>query len=219
MVVEPVFGFLLAYPPIVAVTIYSIIVLFLINIFYRILIKQGQAKELKAQTKELGKKMREEQKAGRTEESTKLMSEMMKQNAKLMRMTMKPMIISFIIVIIMLPFLGEAYQDINVKLTDSKGNFTIKESRYDVSVSGAAITIANSASSSTIDCQATCIKNIEDKRYEIHQSNGNVKLSYVVALLPVSLPIAGNTLGWLGWYIIVSIPLVVLMRKLMKIYV
>ena len=65
----------------------------------------------------------------------------------------------------------------------------------------------------------SCIEKIEDRRYEISASNEGVKLSYVVALLPVSLPVAGNTLGWLGWYIIVSIPLVVMMRKLMKIYV
>jgi uncharacterized membrane protein (DUF106 family) len=219
MVVEPIFGFLLAYEPVIAVTIYSIIVLFLINIFYRILVKQNAAKELKAQTKELSRRMREEQKAGRTEEATKLMSEMMQQNTRLMRLTMKPMLISFIIVIILLPFLAGAYPDISVAIKDKTGNFTLGSNRYDVTKDGSAITVTGAAGAAAISCQSACIEKIENSRFRIQEDGQNIKLARIVALLPISLPIIGNTLSWLGWYILVSIPLVVLMRKIMKIYV
>ena len=46
-----------------------------------------------------------------------------------------------------------------------------------------------------------------------------VKLAMVVVSLPIRLPVFGYNLGWLGWYFLVSIPLVILIRKLMKIYV
>lgn len=40
-----------------------------------------------------------------------------------------------------------------------------------------------------------------------------------VLLLPVSLPLFGNDLGWFTWYIIVSIPLTMLFRKAMGVHV
>jgi uncharacterized membrane protein (DUF106 family) len=216
MVVEPIFGFLLAYPPVVAVTAYSIIVLVLINIFYRILVKQAAAKELKAQTKEISRQMREKQKEGKTEEATKLMGEMMQQNTRLMRMTMKPMIVSLIIVIILLPFLSGAYPDVGVAINNGSGNFTLNGNSYDVTKSNKMIAITGP---STINCQAPCVETLEGGRYEIQEDGQNVKLARIVAMLPVALPFVGDTLGWLGWYIIVSIPLVILLRKIMKIYV
>ncbi len=218
MVVEPIFGFLLAYPPVVAVVLYSIVVLFLINIFYRILIKQQAARELKAQTKEISKRMKEEQKAGNTDAATRLMTEMMQHNARLMRMTMKPMLISFIIVIILLPFLSSSYPDIHVGIKDNQGNFTLNGNNYDVIKEGSIITVKASAGP-TIICESLCMQRVESNMYQIRTDNQDVKLDRVVALLPVAIPLIGVRLDWLGWYILVSIPLVILLRKLMKIYV
>lgn len=38
-----------------------------------------------------------------------------------------------------------------------------------------------------------------------------------IVILPLSLPILGNDVGWLGWYLIVSIPLMFFFRKIMGI--
>ncbi|MCX6815948.1 MAG: EMC3/TMCO1 family protein, partial [Candidatus Aenigmarchaeota archaeon] len=103
MNLESVFGFLLNYNPTIAIIIYAFLVLLLINIFYKILIKQQDAKQLKEKMNEINKQMKEEQKAGNKEKANQLVGEMMHANSTLMKMTMKPMIVSFIIVIILLP--------------------------------------------------------------------------------------------------------------------
>ena len=39
----------------------------------------------------------------------------------------------------------------------------------------------------------------------------------LLVTLPYNLPIWGNTLGWLGWYILSAMPMSILIRKLLKI--
>ncbi len=213
MVLNVIFGFLLAYTPIVAVTIFSVCILILINIFYKILIKQNEAKQLKEKTKELNKQMREAQKAGNKDEANRLMSETMRENGRLMRLTMKPMIVSFIIVIVFLPWLSDAYGDRLVTLENNAGKFTLQGVDYSVVKSENSIAVNGEAA-----C-ISCTKKIENIMFEITQQDGKISFAPVVAMLPVSLPFVGNTLGWLGWYIIVSIPVAILTRRLMKIYV
>jgi len=215
MVLEFLFNPLLAFSPVVAVTIFSVIVLILINIFYRILINQQAAKDLKARTKELNKKMREEQKAGNKEATNKLMSEMMSENSRLMRMTMKPMIISLVIVVVLLPWLSTAYGDQIVGIKDGAGTLKLGGTEYTVQESGGSITVADLS----VSCAGTCLQNINSQLYEIRSEGNNVIFAPVVAQIPVSLPFFGTTIGWLGWYIVVSIPFVMLIRKFMKIYV
>ena len=89
---------LLVLEPALAVTIFAIIILILINLCYRFLINQQEAKQLKERTKELNKQMKEERKQGNTERANELMKDVMTENSKLMRMTMKPMLVSFVII-------------------------------------------------------------------------------------------------------------------------
>jgi len=213
MVLNVIFGFLLNYPASVAIIIYSIIVIFLINIFYKFLINQEEAKQLKEKTRELNKQMREEQKAGNKERSNQLLREVMQANSKLMRLTIKPMIISFIIVIILLPFLADSYGDASVKLENNAGIAKIAGIEHRVEKVGDELKIGDAT------CKPVCKTTIGNKLFEISMNGNDVHFARVVALLPLSLPFVGDTLGWLGWYIVVSIPIVIIMRKLMKIYV
>lgn len=209
---DPLFGFLLAYNPVLSVTIFSIVVLVLINIFYKILINQDNAKAAKERTKELSKKMKEAQKAGDTKKSSELLSEMMKENGKIMRMTLKPMIISFIIVIILLPWLSDNFGDRFAALENNAGKLSMDGKEYPVVVQDGKL-------ASPVECSLPCTESVGGKLVKISNEGGRVKFAPIVAMLPVSLPFLGNNMGWLGWYIFVSIPLVVVIRKLMKIYV
>lgn len=217
MVLDALFGFLLAYNPAIAVTIYSFIVLVLINIFYRILINQNDAKQLKEKTKELNKQMKEAQKTGNKDEVNKAMSEVMRENSKLMRMTMKPMIISFIIVILLLPWMADSYGDRIVALGNSTGEMNYQGTKYQIEKTDNGVIVKTATQS--ISCTFPCTEKIDKNLFEISKQDTNAKFMPVVALLPISLPFIGNVLGWLGWYILVSIPLVILIRKFMKIYV
>jgi uncharacterized membrane protein (DUF106 family) len=212
MFLDPALSFLLAYTPIVAVTIFSVIVLIIINLFYRILMNQSEAKQIKEKSKELNKQMRALQKEGKRDEANKLLSEVMRENSKIMRMTMKPMLVSFIIVIVLLPWLSEAYGDRTVAMENNIGKFNFRGVEYDVSRSGNIITV-NGQTACT-----SCVQKIGDSFFEITEDQGKIRFAPVIAMLPVSLPVVGNNLGWLGWYILVSIPVVIFTRKLMRIY-
>ena len=210
---EFLFAFLLNYQPAFAVIIFATITLFVINIFYKFLINQNEAKQLKQRTKELNKELREAQKAKNMDKANKLMNEMLSQNSKTMKMTMKPMMVSLIVVILFLPSMGIFYGDKHVTLQNSTGTVTINSINYTVVRDGTSVKIGEQT------CSIPCTQKIGKYNYKVSDENGNVKVAMIVATLPITLPILGNTFGWLGWYIICSIPLVIVIRKFMKIYI
>ena len=142
------------YDPYMAIIFVAIIILLIINVCQRLLINQAKANEVKARTKELSAQMKEYQKEGKTDKTKELLSEMMAENNKLMRMNMKPMIVSLIVVILLLPSMATVYG------------------------------------------------------------------SNSVVVLPFSIPFfGGNALSWFWWYLFVSIPIALFIRKLFKIQV
>lgn len=201
-----IFGFLFPLHPALSVFIFSIIVLVIMNVFYRILINQNEAKAIKDGVKAKQEEYRKEQKAGNTERANKLMSEALKEQGKLMRLSLKPMIISLIIVAILLPGLATVYGD--AAATD-KFNYAGKE--LVVGVNGNSVGIAGES------CEAPCTLRTGSGTFNVAVSDGKAYIAPVVAQLPVALPLLGNDAGWLAWYIIVSLPFALLVRKIMKI--
>ncbi|MCX6816009.1 MAG: hypothetical protein NT120_04115, partial [Candidatus Aenigmarchaeota archaeon] len=114
---------------------------------------------------------------------------------------------------ILLPFLNASYPDYSTKLVNNTGIVNMGNANYTVQRTGDELQINGMA------CKSTCLQNIDSKIFSISTNNDNVHFVRIAAMLPVSLPFVGNTLGWLGWYILASIPLVILIRKLLKIYV
>lgn len=211
------FNPLLVYDPVVAVTIFGILIVVIINIFYKILINQKEAKELKERVRLLNDEMKQARKAGEMEKYKQLTGDTMKENSKLMRMTMKPMLVSFIIVIIFLPWLAapHVYGDIFVPVDDNGfGNLTTSDNTYVIQKTNDNVKIEQL----NIDCSMPCVEEIEDFDWKVHEEDKKVKFARAIVTMPFPLPIFGSYLGWLGWYIIVSIPVMVIARKLMKIY-
>ncbi len=209
---EFLFSPLTLLPPVVSILIFSVFVTFLINIFYKIMINQNEAKSVKDRINEISKQMKAEQKKGNSEKASSLLKEMMSENSKIMRMTMKPMMISLIIVIIVLPTMPSFYGDKLVDLKDNKGTVKINGAEYQVQLDGNKVSIGSE------ECNAPCEISL-NSRQEVSMEAGKVKIAPIVAFLPIPLPFAGSNLGWLGWYFIVSIPTMLLIRKFMKIYV
>ncbi len=223
MALEFLFAPLIALPPALAVLVFSTIILIFINIFYKILVNQAVAKDIKDRQKELSKKMSDERKAGHTENMNTLMKESLSENSKLMRMTMKPMIVSFVIVIIFLPWLNLTYGDRSVQMTNGTGvinlygiNHTVSYSNGEISVEGG--TNFKELSSTLRECDSSCFI-IDNRSYESSVNGNAAKFAPIVVTFPFALPIIGNTAGWLAWYILASVPIVIIIRKLMKIYV
>jgi uncharacterized membrane protein (DUF106 family) len=202
--------------PTIEITIYSIIIIIVINVFYKILIKQDEAKNIKDRQKQMRDEMKKYQKEGNTEKTKQLMGEMMSENSKLMKMTMKPMIISFAIVIIILPMINGVYGDKMVPIENGTGIFKIDGTEYQVSINEKTVSITGQESFS---CETPCREKFMNATWNINSAEKNVVFGRVMFQLPVALPYVGDDLGWLGWYIIVSIPVMIIFRRGMKIHI
>jgi uncharacterized membrane protein (DUF106 family) len=123
------------------------VIIFMTSLIYKFLMNQEEARKIKQEQKEKQERMKELQKTN-PEEANRVMNEILKLSNRQFRLMMKPMIVSFIIVIVVLPFLPEIFP-------------------------GAVVN------------------------------------------LPFTLPYFGSDFGWLMWYIIVSVPLNSIFRKIL----
>lgn len=196
--------------PIIDVTIIAIIIIFVINLGYKFLIKQEEAKIIKERQKELNKQAKEEQKKGNQQKSNELLSEMLKENGKLMKMTMKPMLASMLLVIFVLPWVASNYGDIHAPLNAT--SITVGDKQLPIDIRNDSILVDN--------IQYEYGKNVmfENTSWKIYK-NDRIEFVKIITLLPVSLPYVNDDLGWLGWYFVVSLPVMIVMRKLMGIYI
>lgn len=210
MVMDAIFGFLVPLTPPVSVLIFAIIILVIINIFYKILINQKEAKEIKERSKALQEEYKKEQKAGNTEKASKLMSESLKEQSKMMRMSLKPMIISLVIVALLLPWLNGIYGDIGLEDNTETQTFDHAGKEFQAKIEDSSITINDDS------CETPCTIETDGAVFEVSM-NEAVTIAPVVAKLPIALPVVGDSAGWLAWYIISSMPFALVTRKLMKI--
>jgi uncharacterized membrane protein (DUF106 family) len=204
--------------PTVAITLIAIVILVIIQAFYRFLIDQNKAKQVKDRIQQLSSEARKSR--GDEAKSKELMKESMAEQNKLMRMNMKPMILSFVIVAILLPYMAALYSDVVVPLNESGSlispvpesatkllgeGFTLTKAGSDISVGGAK----------PFDCQLPCRQTIDGNVWKVLADGRNVKFELIAATLPTGLPLVGGwELGWIWWYILVSIPLSLIIRAL-----
>lgn len=199
------------FSPNLDVFLFSLTVVLVINVFYKLLVKQGEAKGIKERIKELNAKIKE-LKANK-QQVDELFKDVMRENSKLMRLSFKPMIISFIIVIISLPWLGTIYGERSVEIKDGNGEMLFNGNSYAVSRNATAVSLGGET------CELPCRLKAGQHSFNLEASGNNVKVSPVIAHLPFSLPVVGNDLGWLGWYFLLSLLFMVVSRRFMKIYV
>lgn len=210
---EFLFAPLLNFNPALSVVMFSVVVLFVINIFYKVLINQNDAKMIKQRVKEYNAELKDAQKKKETDRQKKIMSDMMAENGKLMKLTMKPMIVSLVIVVIFLPSMSAFYGDKMIDVSSGTGSVHLFGANYTITRDNTTLKVNG------IECSAPCTQKIGQYNYKITEAGNSVKVAQIVATLPFVLPFVGGTFGWLGWYIICSIPLVMMLRRFMKIYV
>jgi len=230
------FSPLLVLEPVLAITIFAVVILILINLCYRFLVNQQASKQIKEKVKELNKQMKEEQKKGNKDRVNELMKEIMVEQNKIMRTTMKPMLASFVIVILFLPSLSSNYVDHTAVLTQNTGNTTIANELYLIQLENDKVNVIKGGV--TVFSFTSAIKEkIGNNEYLIsHEKQGcmlffchpeQIKFSQIVAETPVPVPVfpSMNSIivfnkkefGWLGWYFLISTPFAILIRKMLKI--
>ena len=194
----------------------SIVIMTIINILYKFLVKQKDAKALKDRVKELQDQMKKYQKEGNKEKTSEMLSEMLSVQNKLMKMSLKPMLISLVIFALFLPFISGIFGDVTVKLNDNFGEFSLGNGSYQLEKTTTGINVIGAGEFS---CQLPCAQNLDGYKWKISQHGEGIVFARVITQLPAPLPILGNELGWLGWYIMCTIPIVIILRKALKIYI
>ncbi len=194
----------------------AVVIMAVINIFYKFLVKQREAKALKERVNQIKDDMKKYQKEGNKEKSSEMLSEMLKVQNKLMRMTLKPMIISLVIFALFLPFINGMFGDVTVKLNNGFGDFSVDGSNYQLEKTEKGINVIGDAQFS---CEFPCSQQMDGYKWKVTQRQEDIIFARVIVQLPVALPFIGAELGWLGWYIICTIPIVIILRKALKIYI
>jgi len=207
------------FVPAVGVFLFAIFLLIVINLFYRFLIKQDEAKKIKDRINEINSELKKYR--SDKEKSSQLLKEMMTENSKIMRMTLRPMLVSFLVVILFLPFLGTVYSDRYAVLPNNvTGNVTLDSTYFDLQKTDSGLVIKNSTSS--YECSLPCREQINTSipsKWNISQEGERIKFGRITAMLPFSLPFVDDDAGWILWYLLISIPMMVIIRKMMGINV
>ena len=108
-VLTTIFGPLLGFHPAISELLIALIMTFVITLFFRFLIDQNKAKEIKDKVKELQAQAKEFQKEN-PEKANNIFSEIMKLNGKQMRMSFKAMIPVFIIAALVFPWIAATFE-------------------------------------------------------------------------------------------------------------
>lgn len=181
------------------------------NVFYRLLVDQQNARYSRERIRELNAKMKEQQKLQDKKEVDALFKEVMSEQGKLMRMSFKPMIASLVITLLAVPWIGSIYGDKLIELKDGKGSVLLDAGLIEVS--------GNSVSAGGRACEMPCTLDAGGYSFNAEPSGGSVKIAPLAASLPFSVPFVGNDLGWLGWYFLSFLFVMMASRRLLKIYV
>lgn len=96
------------WSPLVSILIFSLIITFLLSLFYKVLIDQKKFKELKERQKELQKKMKQTKEA---EKLAELQKELIQTSLESMRLTIKPMLIILLPLLLIFAGLKWLYVD------------------------------------------------------------------------------------------------------------
>ncbi len=211
MVIETIFysifNPLLSYPDWLSILIFATLIIVVTNLIYKFSMDQKKVVEIKGKLKELQKKSKE---ASSNEEKMEYMNKMTKVNSSYMKMTMKPMLITLLVISLFLPWINANYGDKIGIVNGTSGWVMMGTNNITFSVISNGIKMNNE----TV-LFGDKIK-IGNKRFIVLKKGDNkIKFSRVIIESPVSIPPTGKDWGWLFYYFLISIPLSIVLRKLM----
>ena len=193
----------------------------------KIMIDQNKAKAIKAEISDLKAKLQEASKANNQKDVIKHQQKMLSLSNEQMRLSMKPMLVTFVIAIpVFVWFLPALYSVQPLNLIDGAGSLSYQGAEIPVTLtvnSDPVLKIGEEQVNGQI--YGNEIKFSKDtvanaggfvfQPLKINRDTNTLTAKLVVATLPIGLPIWGANLGWLGWYVLCSLPLGVLSRKIL----
>ncbi len=233
-VLIPLYGFyntlfhpLLATSPYLALGFFSAALAALFSLIYWYLLDIERAEKIKDKLSDHQEKMKEARKEDNDEDTSEHMQKTMELNQRLMKLNLKPMVGTMVFVALIFPWLGATFAPaVPLEETNGdtfRGNLTYAGSKTPLIVNNATeealveigeeqARIGETLNAYGIDWEVTGFG--EHTGGFFSSPKGTVVyVSAEFIELPFSLPLAGDALNWLGFYIVIAMPLTFIFRK------
>ena len=226
-----VFQPILGLGPYVALGFFSICLASLFSGIRYLLLDHEKAEEIQDKISEKQEKMKEARENDNHEKASEHTKEVFKHNQKFMMLNMKPMIGTMIFVALIFPWLGSTFAP-TVQLQETgnntfEGNFTYagqntpitvdnRSEQFKVSAGGKEVT---SGEHVNIQGFQWTVKDFRDRTPGFFSSTEGPAVGFNGKFIPLpfSVPFIGGALNWLGFYILIAMPLTFGFNKLLGI--
>lgn len=223
-----IFQPLLAMGPYVSLGFFSAVLAGLFSLIYWALLDIEKADKIKDKLSDHQEKMKKARSNDNGDKASEHMQKTMELNQRLMKLNIKPMIATMVFVALIFPWLGHTFSP-TVELNQTDSTFA-GELQYagqttpvqvDNSTSPATVTAGDN--SAEVGGELRTLGMTWEIKYFGEKSGGIfsggegtvLKLSAKFVQLPFSIPFAGHALNWLGFYILIAMPLTYVFRKLL----
>jgi uncharacterized membrane protein (DUF106 family) len=219
-ILDTIFYPILQLNPTISIIILAIIIGLIFTLTNKIFVDQNVVRNIKKENKKLQEKINK----ARKEKDEKTIQKYMKQNLELsqkqFKLMIKPLLFASIFIIFLFPWINYNYQNTDyliengistIKLNDIEYNLTISE--YQKHIIPEYIILDNNK----YKLNSNIILNQKEIniKYITKNNKDYFRIVKYEAKLPFKLPFIGDTVGWLGLYIIISLPTTIILRKLL----
>jgi len=217
-----VFQPVLTMGPYISLAFFSTALAGIFSLIYWWLLDTDRADKIKDKLEHHQDKMKEARQNDKSDKASKHMQKTLKLNQKFMMLNFKPMIATMVFVALIFPWLGATYSpSIDLQNTGNNtftGNITYagQSSQIDV-INNTQPVIKHNGDNATLH------ENFEAQgiKWEVmgfneapkDEADAKLKINAVFIQLPGSYPFIGTAINWLGFYIILMMPLSYLFRK------
>jgi uncharacterized membrane protein (DUF106 family) len=231
-ILAPLFSFyntvfqpLLLLGPYVSLGFFSVLLAGLFSVIYWWLLDIERADEIKEKLNNYQDKMKEAREEDEHDKASDHLKKTLQLNQKFMMLNMKPMFATMIFVALIFPWLGSVYapqvQMNQVSNGTWEGNFTYAgqtelltaentSEGMKISTLQSEAGINGEVKAFSMNWQVTGFNTVQNVEHD-----AVTKLNAAFINLPVSLPLVGKALNWLGFYILIVMPLTYVFRKLL----
>jgi uncharacterized membrane protein (DUF106 family) len=214
---------LLAAGPYVSLGFFSVLLAGLFSVIYWWLLDIEKADKIKEKIDKYQERMKEAREEDEQEKASSHFKKTLKLNQKFMMLNMKPMIATMVFVGLFFPWLGATYAptvEMN-QMNDTAYNGTLEYANQEATLealnSSGTMQFRGEGALSEDEVEALGltweVTNFQLVNGQSHDAEMKINGKFVN--LPFSIPLAGEALNWLGFYILIIMPMTYIFRKLL----
>ncbi len=216
---------LLVMGPYVSLGFFSVVLAGLFSVIYWWLLDIERADEIKDKLNDYQDKMKEARENDEHDKASDHLKKTLQLNQKFMMLNMKPMIATMVFVGLFFPWLGATYAPtIQMNQTDNATyqgqlNYAGQDTLITAQNTSSGIQVSSEGSTAGIKGEIQAFNMqwqvINFNTVDVDTHDANLKLNAEFLKLPFSLPLVGGALNWLGFYILIVMPLTYIFRKIL----